>query len=100
MSWTQQAKLFAKQIKETSGPAWWSFVSDIREAILDAKVMSVVLGQAKGEILVKDISSLRLMIAVELMKLGLRTETGELFTSNMDQHEPCVRRKRLPDDQE
>ena len=71
MAWTkQQAQLFAKRVKQRSGSAWWAFVPDVREALLDAEVMSVVLGQDRASITVEDIRRLRVDVAVAMRRLG------------------------------
>lgn len=80
MSWSQgQINTFAKQIAQSAeGKAWWAFVEDVREALIDQVVLRIVLGQDRDDLSVAAIRDLRLGIARRLQSHhGLRNEHGE-----------------------
>lgn len=62
----EQVTLFAKRFANSAeGFAWWAFVEEIREALIDTFVLGLVFSQ-KGEIRIEDIKSLRKRLVDEL----------------------------------
>lgn len=66
--WTDgQCSEFARRFaRSPEGRAWFFFVDDVRDALIDQFVMNIVLAQEKGEIQVADIRSLRARLAARL----------------------------------
>lgn len=66
---TSQVNEFAKRLAYRERACWPAYVDDVREALIDSEVLSVVLGQdshRSGGILVEEIKRLRNGIGVRL----------------------------------
>jgi hypothetical protein len=59
--------MFAKHFaRSDNGLAWWAFVDDVREALIDTFVLNIVFSQDKGEVGIEDIRALRARIVHRL----------------------------------
>ena len=74
-----QCAEFARRFAQSAeGRAWWAFVDDVREALIDAFVLSIVLGQDKGAANVEDIRAMRVRFVRKLaIKHHLTSPTYE-----------------------
>lgn len=76
-SWSKQkAEIYAKEVEKEAGGAWTYFDPRVKEAMLDYKVMGIVL-RYEGDISVDYIRVLRSNIATAMADLGLDTETAK-----------------------
>jgi hypothetical protein len=75
----QIATFAADFARSAEGRAWWAFVDDVREAIIDSVVLKIVLsGRNENTISLGAIRSLRRRFAQRLQaKHGLRNQAGE-----------------------
>lgn len=74
-----QVREFARRLATSDrGRAWWAFVPDVREALIDQLVLEIVLSQDRGEVQVSDVRSLRRRLALRLQRRhGLRNQHGD-----------------------
>jgi len=78
-SWsTSQINLFARRFaRSTVGKSWWAFIDEVREALVDALVVEILLGQSNDDqgFTVAQIRALRAGILLRLATHhGMRTE--------------------------
>lgn len=75
----QIATFAADFARSGEGKAWWAFVDDVREAMIDSAVLKIVLsGRDENTISLGAIRSLRKRFAQRLQaKHGLRNQAGE-----------------------
>lgn len=61
MSWSiGQAKQFVRELRQHVGDGWAWLTPEVRLALVDQKVISVVFGQEREEVRIDDIRMLRL----------------------------------------
>lgn len=71
MNWSkQQVRFFANQVKAEWSGGWPFFTNDVRRAVVDAKVLSIVRGQDRATIEVEAINELTAALRDE-MKVSL-----------------------------
>lgn len=61
-----QVREFAKRFAYANKAAWHAYVPAVREALIDAFVLLVVLGQDRAGIQVEEVRSLRCRLGVRL----------------------------------
>lgn len=65
MSWsTKQAKHFAGELRKHVGDGWTWLTPEVRIALVDQKVLSVVFGQEREDVRIDDVRRLRMEMMV------------------------------------
>lgn len=67
-----QVRMFAKQIADKYGAAWFMLAIPARAAIISHHVLMIVFSQRSGKVDIDDVRELRILIVERLDRQGLK----------------------------